>query len=147
MVSEMENADNNAIMWNVIIYIIFAYQDTNSPIFEWLIFSKFACKFKCSLCKIQEGWKKISYINIFCLPLQNYFARNFYNMRMLALFVAFAINFILLFYKVQVFMLFSFATVIFFKKIQCTPYQQDYLCPKLVQCHLFALFINYHIMN
>uniref|UniRef100_A0A8C3ARP2 Ryanodine receptor 2 n=1 Tax=Cyclopterus lumpus TaxID=8103 RepID=A0A8C3ARP2_CYCLU len=35
----------------------------------------------------------------FCLPLQNYFARNFYNMRMLALFVAFAINFILLFYK------------------------------------------------
>uniref|UniRef100_A0A668AWW8 Uncharacterized protein n=1 Tax=Myripristis murdjan TaxID=586833 RepID=A0A668AWW8_9TELE len=31
---------------------------------------------------------------------QNYFARNFYNMRMLALFVAFAINFILLFYKV-----------------------------------------------
>ncbi|MGH0167523.1 UNVERIFIED_CONTAM: hypothetical protein FKN15_052543 [Acipenser sinensis] len=32
---------------------------------------------------------------------QNYFARNFYNMRMLALFVAFAINFILLFYKVS----------------------------------------------
>uniref|UniRef100_A0A8C4LEL0 Ryanodine receptor 2 n=1 Tax=Equus asinus asinus TaxID=83772 RepID=A0A8C4LEL0_EQUAS len=31
----------------------------------------------------------------------NYFARNFYNMRMLALFVAFAINFILLFYKVS----------------------------------------------
>lgn len=34
------------------------------------------------------------------LCFQNYFARNFYNMRMLALFVAFAINFILLFYKV-----------------------------------------------
>uniref|UniRef100_A0A3Q2W3J5 Ryanodine receptor 2 n=1 Tax=Haplochromis burtoni TaxID=8153 RepID=A0A3Q2W3J5_HAPBU len=34
--------------------------------------------------------------------LLNYFARNFYNMRMLALFVAFAINFILLFYKVTV---------------------------------------------
>ncbi|KAL0964499.1 hypothetical protein UPYG_G00324660 [Umbra pygmaea] len=32
--------------------------------------------------------------------LLNYFARNFYNMRMLALFAAFAINFILLFYKV-----------------------------------------------
>uniref|UniRef100_A0A8C4H809 Ryanodine receptor 2b (cardiac) n=1 Tax=Dicentrarchus labrax TaxID=13489 RepID=A0A8C4H809_DICLA len=32
----------------------------------------------------------------------NYFARNFYNMRLLALFVAFAINFILLFYKVSV---------------------------------------------
>uniref|UniRef100_A0A4W6FFE5 Ryanodine receptor 2 n=1 Tax=Lates calcarifer TaxID=8187 RepID=A0A4W6FFE5_LATCA len=35
------------------------------------------------------------------VSLQNYFARNFYNMRMLALFVAFAINFILLFYKVM----------------------------------------------
>ncbi|XP_014010249.2 ryanodine receptor 2 [Salmo salar] len=33
--------------------------------------------------------------------LLNYFARNFYNMRMLALFVAFSINFILLFYKVS----------------------------------------------
>uniref|UniRef100_A0A3P9P1N7 Ryanodine receptor 2 n=1 Tax=Poecilia reticulata TaxID=8081 RepID=A0A3P9P1N7_POERE len=33
--------------------------------------------------------------------LMNYFARNFYNMRLLALFVAFAINFILLFYKVR----------------------------------------------
>lgn len=33
--------------------------------------------------------------------LQNYFARNYYNMRVLALFVAFAINFILLFYKVS----------------------------------------------
>ncbi|KAJ8013934.1 hypothetical protein DPEC_G00035000 [Dallia pectoralis] len=33
--------------------------------------------------------------------LLNYFARNFYNMRMLALFAAFAINFILLFYKVS----------------------------------------------
>uniref|UniRef100_A0A667ZYR6 Ryanodine receptor 2b (cardiac) n=1 Tax=Myripristis murdjan TaxID=586833 RepID=A0A667ZYR6_9TELE len=33
--------------------------------------------------------------------LLNYFARNFYNMRLLALFVAFAINFILLFYKVS----------------------------------------------
>uniref|UniRef100_A0A671YWR5 Ryanodine receptor 2 n=1 Tax=Sparus aurata TaxID=8175 RepID=A0A671YWR5_SPAAU len=32
---------------------------------------------------------------------QNFFARNFYNMRLLALFVAFAINFILLFYKVR----------------------------------------------
>ncbi|XP_022619295.1 ryanodine receptor 2-like isoform X4 [Seriola dumerili] len=32
--------------------------------------------------------------------LLNYFARTFYNMRLLALFVAFAINFILLFYKV-----------------------------------------------
>uniref|UniRef100_A0A8C3UUD6 Ryanodine receptor 1 n=1 Tax=Catharus ustulatus TaxID=91951 RepID=A0A8C3UUD6_CATUS len=33
-------------------------------------------------------------------PLQNYLSRNFYNLRFLALFLAFAINFILLFYKV-----------------------------------------------
>uniref|UniRef100_A0A8C4NJ27 Ryanodine receptor 2 n=1 Tax=Eptatretus burgeri TaxID=7764 RepID=A0A8C4NJ27_EPTBU len=43
---------------------------------------------------------------IFALPpldllLQNSLARNFYTLRMLALFIAFAINFILLFYKVQ----------------------------------------------
>uniref|UniRef100_A0A670I9Y8 Ryanodine receptor 2 n=1 Tax=Podarcis muralis TaxID=64176 RepID=A0A670I9Y8_PODMU len=42
-------------------------------------------------------WKKII---AYQQKLLNYFARNFYNMRMLALFVAFAINFILLFYKV-----------------------------------------------
>uniref|UniRef100_A0A670I8M0 Ryanodine receptor 2 n=1 Tax=Podarcis muralis TaxID=64176 RepID=A0A670I8M0_PODMU len=50
-------------------------------------------------------WKKIiAYhaFNIYYFVFQNYFARNFYNMRMLALFVAFAINFILLFYKVPV---------------------------------------------
>uniref|UniRef100_F6UA28 Ryanodine receptor 2 n=1 Tax=Ornithorhynchus anatinus TaxID=9258 RepID=F6UA28_ORNAN len=41
-----------------------------------------------------------SHQNLLLFP-QNYFARNFYNMRMLALFVAFAINFILLFYKVS----------------------------------------------
>lgn len=34
---------------------------------------------------------------------QNYLARNFYNLRFLALFVAFAINFILLFYKVSLY--------------------------------------------
>ncbi|ELW68100.1 Ryanodine receptor 2 [Tupaia chinensis] len=43
-------------------------------------------------------WKKIT---AYQQKLLNYFARNFYNMRMLALFVAFAINFILLFYKVS----------------------------------------------
>uniref|UniRef100_A0A669PHP6 Ryanodine receptor 2 n=1 Tax=Phasianus colchicus TaxID=9054 RepID=A0A669PHP6_PHACC len=49
--------------------------------------------------EIQESafWKKII---AYQQKLLNYFARNFYNMRMLALFVAFAINFILLFYKV-----------------------------------------------
>lgn len=45
---------------------------------------------------------KNTFLLIFWFLLQNYFARNFYNMRMLALFVAFAINFILLFYKVTV---------------------------------------------
>ncbi|XP_058262192.1 ryanodine receptor 2 isoform X14 [Hemibagrus wyckioides] len=49
---------------------------------------------------LQESafWKKII---AYQRKLLNYFARNFYNMRMLALFVAFAINFILLFYKVS----------------------------------------------
>ncbi|XP_045927387.1 ryanodine receptor 2 [Micropterus dolomieu] len=42
-------------------------------------------------------WEMISTHN---KSLLNYFARNFYNMRLVALFVAFAINFILLFYKV-----------------------------------------------
>ncbi|KAK5854224.1 hypothetical protein PBY51_015313 [Eleginops maclovinus] len=42
-------------------------------------------------------WETISTHN---KSLLNYFARNFYNMRLLALFVTFAINFILLFYKV-----------------------------------------------
>lgn len=38
------------------------------------------------------------------LPLwQNYLSRNFYNLRFLALFLAFALNFILLFYKVKPF--------------------------------------------
>uniref|UniRef100_A0A8B9QEE5 Ryanodine receptor 2 n=1 Tax=Apteryx owenii TaxID=8824 RepID=A0A8B9QEE5_APTOW len=50
--------------------------------------------------EVQESafWKKII---AYQQKLLNYFARNFYNMRMLALFVAFAINFILLFYKVK----------------------------------------------
>ncbi|XP_068532352.1 ryanodine receptor 2 isoform X8 [Anas acuta] len=50
--------------------------------------------------EVQESafWKKII---AYQQKLLNYFARNFYNMRMLALFVAFAINFILLFYKVS----------------------------------------------
>uniref|UniRef100_A0A8C3CQQ7 Ryanodine receptor 3 n=1 Tax=Cairina moschata TaxID=8855 RepID=A0A8C3CQQ7_CAIMO len=37
----------------------------------------------------------------FSFYFQHYLARNFYNLRFLALFVAFAINFILLFYKVR----------------------------------------------
>ncbi|KAG7282556.1 hypothetical protein CRUP_001131 [Coryphaenoides rupestris] len=55
---------------------------------------------KCEEPDLQESafWKKII---AYQRKLLNYFARNFYNMRMLALFVAFAINFILLFYKVK----------------------------------------------
>uniref|UniRef100_A0A803VI04 Ryanodine receptor 2 n=1 Tax=Ficedula albicollis TaxID=59894 RepID=A0A803VI04_FICAL len=45
--------------------------------------------------------EKAEYYIYVLFSFQNYFARNFYNMRMLALFVAFAINFILLFYKVN----------------------------------------------
>lgn len=37
--------------------------------------------------------------NLF-ISFQNYLSRNFYNLRFLALFIAFALNFILLFYKV-----------------------------------------------
>lgn len=37
------------------------------------------------------------------LKSQNYLSRNFYNLRFLALFIAFALNFILLFYKVCAF--------------------------------------------
>ncbi|XP_030634419.1 ryanodine receptor 3 [Chanos chanos] len=39
-------------------------------------------------------------LDIYQTKMLNYLARNFYNLRFLALFVAFAINFILLFYKV-----------------------------------------------
>ncbi|XP_029114127.1 ryanodine receptor 3 isoform X3 [Scleropages formosus] len=39
-------------------------------------------------------------LDIYQAKMLNYLARNFYNLRLLALFVAFAINFILLFYKV-----------------------------------------------
>lgn len=38
---------------------------------------------------------------LFISAPQNYLSRNFYNLRFLALFLAFALNFILLFYKVR----------------------------------------------
>lgn len=47
-------------------------------------------------------------ITIESFSFQNYLARNFYNLRFLALFVCFAINFILLFYKVTLFFCFVF---------------------------------------
>uniref|UniRef100_A0A8C3VH37 Ryanodine receptor 3 n=1 Tax=Catharus ustulatus TaxID=91951 RepID=A0A8C3VH37_CATUS len=40
-------------------------------------------------------------LEIYQIKMLHYLARNFYNLRFLALFVAFAINFILLFYKVR----------------------------------------------
>uniref|UniRef100_A0A669BFC7 Ryanodine receptor 1 n=1 Tax=Oreochromis niloticus TaxID=8128 RepID=A0A669BFC7_ORENI len=42
-----------------------------------------------------------SIIANFLISFQNYLSRNFYNLRFLALFIAFALNFILLFYKVS----------------------------------------------
>uniref|UniRef100_A0A674GYN8 Ryanodine receptor 2 n=1 Tax=Taeniopygia guttata TaxID=59729 RepID=A0A674GYN8_TAEGU len=51
--------------------------------------------------EVQENIQVIAKYIYVLSSFQNYFARNFYNMRMLALFVAFAINFILLFYKVS----------------------------------------------
>ncbi|XP_042194266.1 ryanodine receptor 3 isoform X3 [Callorhinchus milii] len=46
---------------------------------------------------LENFWKGV---DVYQTKLLNYLARNFYNLRFLALFVAFAINFILLFYKV-----------------------------------------------
>ncbi|XP_034436295.1 ryanodine receptor 3 isoform X5 [Hippoglossus hippoglossus] len=44
----------------------------------------------------------IAFLDIYLNKMLNFLARNFYNLRFLALFVCFAINFILLFYKVTV---------------------------------------------
>lgn len=44
----------------------------------------------------------MSSLSLFLSSSQNYLSRNFYTLRFLALFLAFAINFILLFYKVLV---------------------------------------------
>ncbi|MGH0131347.1 UNVERIFIED_CONTAM: hypothetical protein FKN15_047691 [Acipenser sinensis] len=44
--------------------------------------------------------KFLAGLEVYQTKMLNYLARNFYNLRFLALFVAFAINFILLFYKV-----------------------------------------------
>ncbi|KAM4600943.1 ryanodine receptor 3 [Polymixia lowei] len=41
-----------------------------------------------------------AFLGVYVTKMLNYLARNFYNLRFLALFVCFAINFILLFYKV-----------------------------------------------
>ncbi|XP_054474291.1 ryanodine receptor 3 [Anoplopoma fimbria] len=45
-------------------------------------------------------WTIFAVLKVYLTKLLNYLARNFYNLRFLALFVCFAINFILLFYKV-----------------------------------------------
>ncbi|XP_072293061.1 ryanodine receptor 2 [Eucyclogobius newberryi] len=54
--------------------------------------------------KTEEGVRQPSVlwetINTYNKSVLNYFARNYYNIRLLALFITFAINFILLFYKV-----------------------------------------------
>uniref|UniRef100_A0AAV2JJ13 Ryanodine receptor 2-like n=1 Tax=Knipowitschia caucasica TaxID=637954 RepID=A0AAV2JJ13_KNICA len=58
---------------------------------------------RCST-KTEEGVRQASSlwetINTYNKSVLNYFARNYYNIRLLALFITFAINFILLFYKV-----------------------------------------------
>lgn len=71
-------------------------------ILEWYPFLFRIDLFQLQTNSIQFSFVSSKHRQLLCLfPLQNYFARNFYNMRMLALFVAFAINFILLFYKVR----------------------------------------------
>lgn len=68
--------------------------------------SAFAPSFPKLFYRLWPDITELSQLKI-CFPLQsspfsfqNYLARNFYNLRFLALFVCFAINFILLFYKV-----------------------------------------------
>ncbi|XP_062407677.1 ryanodine receptor 1b isoform X3 [Sardina pilchardus] len=48
----------------------------------------------------EQGFELWNELEIQRIKFMNYLSRNFYNLRMLALFIAFAINFILLFYKV-----------------------------------------------
>ncbi|XP_041919811.1 ryanodine receptor 1b isoform X8 [Alosa sapidissima] len=48
----------------------------------------------------EGGFELWNELEIQRIKFMNYLSRNFYNLRMLALFIAFAINFILLFYKV-----------------------------------------------
>uniref|UniRef100_A0A8C5AW04 Ryanodine receptor 1 n=1 Tax=Gadus morhua TaxID=8049 RepID=A0A8C5AW04_GADMO len=49
-----------------------------------------------------EGFELWNELDVQRNKFMNYLSRNFYNLRFLALFVAFALNFILLFYKVRV---------------------------------------------
>ncbi|KAL4647687.1 ryanodine receptor 1-like isoform X1 [Arapaima gigas] len=51
--------------------------------------------------KVEEGFELWNELEIQRNKFMNYLARNFYNLRFLALFLAFALNFILLFYKVS----------------------------------------------
>ncbi|KAM9452628.1 LOW QUALITY PROTEIN: ryanodine receptor 1-like [Salvelinus alpinus] len=48
----------------------------------------------------EEGYELWNELEIQRIKFMNYLSRNFYNLRFLALFIAFALNFILLFYKV-----------------------------------------------
>ncbi|XP_063061461.1 ryanodine receptor 1b isoform X2 [Engraulis encrasicolus] len=49
----------------------------------------------------EAGFELWNELEIQRIKFMNYLSRNFYNLRMLALFIAFAINFILLFYRVS----------------------------------------------
>ncbi|XP_071368984.1 ryanodine receptor 1, partial [Centroberyx affinis] len=51
----------------------------------------------------EEGFELWNELEIQRIKFMNYLSRNFYNLRFLALFIAFALNFILLFYKVSSF--------------------------------------------
>ncbi|XP_036440578.1 ryanodine receptor 1-like isoform X1 [Colossoma macropomum] len=49
----------------------------------------------------EEGFELWNELEVQRIKFMNYLSRNFYNLRFLALFIAFALNFILLFYKVS----------------------------------------------
>lgn len=56
---------------------------------------------RCWFIFISAGLLFVAENAVLLLSSQNYLSRNFYNFRFLALFIAFALNFILLFYKVR----------------------------------------------
>ncbi|TMS07121.1 Ryanodine receptor 1 [Larimichthys crocea] len=50
---------------------------------------------------VEEGFELWNELEVQRIKFMNYLSRNFYNLRFLALFISFALNFILLFYKVS----------------------------------------------
>lgn len=91
-----ESESQRSALWEVI-----GTQNKSLLVFHIHLYNCFAYTSKSILLRENIHMQTHTQKKLSVLFLQNYFARNFYNMRLLALFVAFAINFILLFYKVS----------------------------------------------